>query len=141
VKKEDVKNVEMKPGAQQVPPDPEVDARPTRRRFEASYKQRILAEAAGCAHGELGGLLRREGLHSSHLETWRRQRDRGEIAGLTPRKRGRKPVERNPLQGELESVHRELERTQHRLKQAELIISVQKKVCQMLGQADQGNET
>lgn len=112
--------------------DPEVDAKPIRRRFSAGYKRRILKEADRCDPGGIAVLLRREGLYSSHLTTWRRQRERGEIAGLEPRKRGRKAVPRNPLAAENERLQRENERLQKRLQQAETIIDVQKKLCGML---------
>ncbi|RPH77325.1 MAG: helix-turn-helix domain-containing protein [Nitrospiraceae bacterium] len=78
-------------------------------------------------------LLRREGLYSSHLTTWRHQREQGEIAGLEPRKRGKKPVPRNPLAGEVQRLTRENQGLQKRLKQAETIIDVQKKLCDLLG--------
>src|SRR5574341_229622 len=72
-------------------PNPEVVVKAQRRRFTAEYKHRILQEADACTHpGEIGALLRREGLYSSHLNTWRQQRARGEWQGLTPAKRGRK---------------------------------------------------
>ena len=67
----------------------EVVSRPSRQVFTAEYKRSILEEADACRHGQLGLLMRREGLYSSHLETWRRQRDAGELASLTPKKRGR----------------------------------------------------
>jgi hypothetical protein len=78
-------------------------------------------------------LLRREGLYSSHLETWRQQRERGELEGLEPKKRGRKAAEKNPLQAEVDLLRREKKRLEHRLHQAELIIGVQKKLSQLLG--------
>jgi len=107
--------------------DPEVDAKPIRRRFSAGYKRRILKEADRCdAPGGIAILLRREGLYSSHLTTWRRQREQGEIAGLEPRKRGRKAAPQNPLAAENERLQRENERLQKRLHQAEAIIDVQK---------------
>lgn len=81
-------------------PDPEVQERPQRRRFDAAYKRRVLAEAEA-SPGEVGALLRREGLYSSHLTTWRKQRAAGELAGLAPRKRGRKGKERGALSAEL----------------------------------------
>ena len=77
--------------------------------------------------------MRREGLYSSHLTSWRKQRETGEIAGLEPRKRGQKPVPRNPLAGEVEQLRRETQRLQKRLRQAETIIDVQKKLCDLLG--------
>jgi hypothetical protein len=78
-------------------------------------------------------LLRREGLYSSHLTTWRKLRATGEIAGLEPRKRGKKTVPRNPLAAENERLRRETQRLQKRLQQAETIIDVQKKLCDLLG--------
>ena len=112
-------------------PDPEVVPRASRRQFSAKYKLRILAEADQCSQrGEIGALLRREGLYSSHLTTWRKQRDRGQLEGLTPKKRGRKP---DPQAAELARLQRENERLQARLEQAETIIEVQKKLSQMLG--------
>ena len=107
----------------------EVVTRPTRRKFTADYKRKVLAELDGCEHGGMGALLRREGLYSSHIETWRRQLEEG----LAPKKRGRKPVERNPLQSEVEQLRRQNARLEHRLHQAEIIIAVQKKVSEMLG--------
>ena len=112
-------------------PDPEVVPRAKRRQFSAKYKLRILTEADQCTQrGEIGALLRREGLYSSHLTTWRRQRDRGQLAGLTPEKRGRKP---DPQAAELARLQRENEQLKARLEQAETIIEVQKKLSQMLG--------
>ena len=106
--------------------NPEVDSKAMRRRFSAEYKRRILHEADQGGPGGIAALLRREGLYSSHLTTWRKQRKSGEIAGLTPRKRGKKPVPRNPLAGEMQRMTRENQRLQKRLKQAEIIIDVQK---------------
>jgi transposase-like protein len=112
-------------------PDPEVVVKAQRRRFTAEYKRRILQEAdAWTQHGEIGALLRREGLYSSHLNTWRRQRARGELQGLTPAKRGRKT---DPHAAEIVRLQRETERLQAQLARAELIIDVQKKVSQLLG--------
>ncbi len=112
-------------------PDPEVVPRAKRRQFSAQYKLRILTEADQCTQrGEIGALLRREGLYSSHLTTWRKQRDQGQLQGLTPQKRGRKP---DPQAAELARLQRENAQLRRRLEQAELIIDVQKKVAQMLG--------
>jgi transposase-like protein len=114
-------------------PSPEVAEKPTRRRFTAEYKLRILAEADACSEpGMLGELLRREGLYSSHLSTWRRHRDEGVLAGLTPKRRGRKANPKNPLADENERLRRENQRLKEQLRQAELIIDVQKKVSEML---------
>ena len=113
--------------------DPEVTTKAVRRKFTAAYKRRILREADECIPGGLAALLRREGLYSSHLITWRKQREAGEIAGLEPRKRGKKPIERNLLAGEVERLRREVQRLEKRLRQAETIIEVQKKLCDVLG--------
>ena len=114
--------------------DPEVVESAMRRRFSAEYKLRILQLADSCTEpGSLGVLLRREGLYASNLTTWRRQRDEGALEALSPKKRGPKTVEPNPLTAENEHLKRENERLSKRLRQAELIIDVQKKVSQMLG--------
>ena len=78
-------------------PDPEVSAKPIRRKFSAEYKRRILQEAARCKPGEIGALLRREGPYSSHLANWRRQVEKAETEALSAKKRGRKPQPPNPL--------------------------------------------
>jgi transposase len=113
--------------------NPEVGTKPRRRQFTAAYKRRILQEAEKCEPGEVAALLRREGLYSSHLTTWRKQRVSGEIAGLEPRKRGKRPIPRNPLAAENERLRRENVRLQKRVRQAETIIDVQKKLCDVLG--------
>jgi transposase len=111
-------------------PDPEVSTKAKRRTFTAEYKRRILTEAAGCTMpGEVGALLRREGLYSSHLTVWRRQREAAYLAGLTPKKRGRKKDEEA---AELARLRRENERLRKQLGQAELIIAAQKKLAQAL---------
>jgi transposase-like protein len=116
------------------PPDPEVVEKPYRRRFTAEYKLLILQQADSCKEpGELGALLRREGLYSSNLTVWRRQRDEGMLAALKPKRRGRKPVEPTPEALENERLRKENERLSKRLQQAELIIEVQKKISQVLG--------
>ena len=112
-------------------PDTEVVAKAKRRRYTAEYKLRILRELdSRQGQGETGALLRREGLYSSHLTSWRRQRERDELGGLTPHKRGPKL---DPQVVELAKLKHENERLRERLRQAELIIDVQKKVAQMLG--------
>jgi transposase len=121
------------PSADPPTADPEVDSKATRRHFSAAYKRRILDEADKGGSGAVAGLLRREGLYSSHLTTWRKQRELGEIAGLEPRKRGKKPMLRNPLAGEVNRLTRENQHLQKRLKRAETIIDVQKKLCDLLG--------
>ncbi len=111
-----------------VPPDPEVVAKPTRRRFTAEDTLRILKLADACtAMGSLGALLRAEGLYASNLTTWRRQRTEGVLSALAPLKRGRKASARHPLRAENETLRKENVRLARRLKQAELIIDVQKK--------------
>jgi transposase len=115
-----------------VPPDPEVPERAQRRQFTAAYKLRILAEADGCsASGQIGALLRREGLYSSHLTEWRRHRAQGTLAALTPQRRGR-PA---PAAGVVELAHlrQENERLTRQLAAAEAIIEIQKKVSALLG--------
>jgi transposase-like protein len=120
-------------GTERTAPSPEVLEKPVRRRFAVEYKTQILAEADACSEpGMLGELLRREGLYSSHLTTWRRQREEGALAGLTPKRRGRKAKPRNPLADEVARLQRENQRLKEQLRQAELIIDVQKKVSEML---------
>ena len=117
-----------------VQPNPEVPDKAVRRRFTAEYKRRILTLADACTEtGSLGALLRREGLYASNLNTWRYQRERGVLSALTPKKRGRKESVRDPLVAENEKLRRENERITKRLRQAEIIIDVQKKVSQILG--------
>ena len=116
-------------------PDPEVTEKATRRRFTAEYKADILKRAEACTlgTGELGELLRKEGLYASHVSTWRGQRERGALDALEPKKRGRKAKRRDAVAVENERLRREVERLQHRLQQAEVIIEVQKKVSTLLG--------
>ncbi len=106
------------------------EVRAKRRTFTAAEKLRILREAERCPQGELGALLRREGIYSSHLTTWRRERDRSQLASLTPRKRGPKVDEQAQRLAQLE---RENARWQAKLGKAELIIDAQKKLLQVLG--------
>src|SRR5438067_604037 len=114
---------EMRPAS----PDPEVPERARRRRFTAAYKLRILEEADACsALGQVGSLLRREGLYSSHLVDWRRQRAAGTLAALAPRRRGRPPAFASSA--ELTRLRQENERLTRQLAAAEVIIDVQKKV-------------
>lgn len=111
-------------------PDPAVEATPTRRRFTAEYKLRILREVERAKEGQIGAILRREGLYSSHLVTWRRERDRVAKAGLAARRRGPKARFQDPRVKQLE---RENARLQRKLRQAEIIIEYQKKVSELLG--------
>jgi transposase-like protein len=116
------------------PPNPEVQDKAVRRSFTAEYKLHILTLADACTgSGSLGTLLRREGLYASNLDTWRRQRELGMLTGLSPKKRGRKELVREPLVVENEKLRRENDRLSKRLRQAEIIIDVQKKVSQLLG--------
>ena len=120
------------PGTSSTPPDPEVAERARRRRFTAPYKLRILEEADACCRpGQLGALLRREGLYSSHLVDWRKQRNAGALAALAPRRRGRPPTA--PAVTELARLRRENERLARDLATAETIIEIQKKVSTLLG--------
>ena len=121
--------------AHQLPiPDPEVTAEATRRRYSEQYKLAILKKADACSQpGELGALLRREGLYSSQLATWRRQRAEGTLAALRGKKRGRKGAANAPLVVENKRLAKENQRLARRLKRAELIIDIQKKVSEALG--------
>ena len=116
-----------------VPPT-EVTPRAKRRTFSAKYKLRILEQADACTEpGEIGALLRREGLYSSNLTTWRRQREQGQLQGLTPKKRGPKKAEHDEMAQELAKLRREKARLEDRLEKAETIIEVQKKLYTLLG--------
>ena len=111
-------------------PNPEVVAQSRRRTFNLDYRRRIVAEADGCHEaGQVGALLRREGLYSSHLTTWRRQRERGEWDG----RRGRK-ADQDAQAIETARLRKENERLRRQLSQAELIITAQKKLAQALEQ-------
>jgi transposase len=121
------------PPVPDVRPDPEVTAHRPRRRFTSQYKLDVLRKADACTQpGQLGALLRKEGLYSSHLVTWRRQR----VVGLTPKKRGR-PSTADPrvkqLEREKAGLEAEKRRLERRLHQAETIIAFQKKVAELLG--------
>ena len=114
-------------------PDPEVTDKPKRRRFTVEYKLSLLKKADACTQpGEVGALLRREGVYSSTLSQWRRQREEGTLASLKPKRRGRKVHEVNPLAGRVTELEREVQRLQGKLRQAETIIDVQKKLCEMV---------
>lgn len=108
--------------------EPEVPEKARRRRFEAACKLRIVEEADRLTEpGEVGELLRREGLYSSHWTNWRRQRDEGSLAGLTAKRCGRKAQRKDSLVKELAKLRRENRRLALRLRQAEMIVAVQKK--------------
>lgn len=112
-------------------PDPEVPPRAKRRQFSSEYKKCLLEEADGCTQrGQIGALLRREGLYTSHLDKWRTQRAQGSLAGLAPQQRGRKP---KPEAVENARLRRELARVQLKLQRAETIIAFQKKLADLLG--------
>jgi transposase len=131
-RKQKVKRVEKNGHAKA---DPEVVEKAQRRKFTAEYKVDVLRRADACTPGtgELGALLRKEGLYASHISVWRAQRDRGVLDGLEPKKRGRKATRRDEVADENARLRRDNERLQHRLQQAELIIEVQKKVSALLG--------
>ncbi len=115
-------------------PDPEVPEKPERRQYPAEYKLRILREADQCGEpGEVGALLRREGLYSSLLSSWRRQREEGTLGALGPKKRGRKSKRTDPLAAEVQKLKKENQRLKKRLMQTETIIEVQKKMSEALG--------
>jgi transposase-like protein len=113
-------------------PDPEVLPKAKRRTFSASYKLWVLEEADKCRQqpGKIGALLRREGLYSSHLTTWQRQREAGQMAGLKSQKRGRKA---NEEAAEIKQLRHENQRLSRQLEQANLIIEAQKKLSEILG--------
>lgn len=112
----------------------QVKAKRTRRRFTAEQKLAILKEADACTKpGELGALLRREGLYSSHLVDWRRARAAGELDALTPKKRGRKPNEADARDKKIAELERELGKERARRERAEALVEVQKKVAALLG--------
>lgn len=126
------REVTTRDGQMKSPPNPEVVETAARRKFTVEYKLRILREADRCAPGELGALLRREGLYSAHLAKWRKQRQLAEHEALAPQKRGRKAQETNPLAHRVAQLERDNERLQLRLQQAEAIIEVQKKISTLL---------
>jgi transposase len=115
-------------------PDPEVAPTAKRRRFSGAEKRRILLEADRCTKpGEIGALLRREGIYASMLATWRKQRDQAEQAALAPRKRGPKPNAQLAEARQLKKLQDENARLRSQLERAHTIIDVQKKLCTMLG--------
>jgi len=115
-------------------PNPEVPEKKPRRNFTAAYKLRILQKVDLCTQpGQIGRLLRREGLYSSNLTNWRKARDKGLLKAMSPQKRGRKLKEKNPLTAEVALLQKEKRQLENRLKKAELIIAAQKKISQVLG--------
>lgn len=114
-------------------PDPEVSSKPERRRFTADYKRRIVREADACTlPGEVGALLRREGIYSSHLAEWRRSLRQAEEIAFTAKKRGPK-VKTTPENEELTRLRRENERLKTELRKAEAINEIQKKLAGLFG--------
>jgi transposase-like protein len=128
---------ELRAADQRTAPVQSIPTRPTRRTYTAAYKLEILRQAdAALATGEpgaVGALLRREGLYTSHLANWRAQRETGELAALEPKKRGPAPT-RNPLADEVARLQRENTKLQEKLRKAEIVIDVQKKVAALLGE-------
>lgn len=121
-------------------PDPEVVPMAERRRFTAGEKLRILEEAEACTEpGEIGALVRREGIYSSYLSRWRQARDRGQLTALGSQQRGPRPAADAALVREVARLQRENERLLARLEQAEAIIEVQKKLSQLLGPSREEN--
>ncbi len=115
-------------------PNPEVAAKPRRRRFTAEYRLCILEEAERCTKsGEVGQLLRREGLYSSHLTAWRQARRDGALRGLASKRRGAKPKARNPLEPKVRELESKVARLEKELHQAHTILDVQEKVAGLLG--------
>ena len=128
---------ELRAADQRTAPVQSIPTRPTRRTYTAAYKLEILRQAdAALSTGEpgaVGALLRREGLYTSHLANWRAQRETGELAALEPKKRGPAPT-RNPLADEVARLQRENTKLQEKLRKAEIVIDVQKKVAALLGE-------
>lgn len=122
-------------------PEVEVLEQATRRQYSTSYKLKIVQEADRLSgRGEIGAMLRREGLHWSRLTYWRKLRDAGALSGQKSIKRGPKPIKANPLAGENESLRRENKRLLKKLEKAEMLIDLQKKVAALL-EEDEANET
>lgn len=133
--------MQVVPETSGVIPDSQVPVKATRRRFSAEYKLRILREVDRCkAPGEVGALLRREGLYSSHVSAWRQERERGALRDLSSRKRGRKARPESALEKRVAELERENERLRKRLKQAETIITVQKKVSRLLNETPETDD-
>ena len=122
------------PGQGHPHPDPEVSDKPKRRQFTAEYKLSILEQIDQCINpGEVGALMRREGLFSSTVSGWRRQRERGKLDGLTPKKRGRKAKPKDPRDKIIAEMNKENKQLKLKLAQAETVIDIQKKVAMLLG--------
>jgi transposase-like protein len=122
------------PKPRETRPKVQVAAKPKRRRFPASYKRQILEEADACTKsGELSALLRREALYSSHLHSWRRAREQGELAALTPKKRGPKPKKIDPRDQRIIALEKQLATERARRERAERVVELQKKVAALFG--------
>jgi len=122
-------------------PEVEVNGKAERRRFSAEYKRRILKAAEECREpGELGELLRKEGLYSSHFTSWRAAQKRGELAGLAPKKRGPKAVVKDARDRKIAELEREARKWKARAERAEALVDLQKKVSELLGITLQGSE-
>jgi transposase-like protein len=117
-----------------VPRSSEEVAVPRRRTFTADFKREVLVEVDAASTGEIGAILRRRGLYSSHLTKWRQQRDEGTLAGLAPKKRGRKAHAPNPLAQENATLQRELGKATARAERAERLLELQKKVAELFGE-------
>ncbi len=115
-------------------PNPEVSYRPKRRKFTAAFKLAILRELDGCTDsGSIGAVLRREGLYSGHITTWRRARETGELNALAPKKRGRPRKVKNAHADECTALQKQVVKLQEDLRKAHTIIDVQKKLSSLLG--------
>ena len=131
-------NTPSRPPRSSSDPDPEVPEKARRRTFTATYKLRILEEVDQCTEpGEIGALLRREGLYSSLLSKWREQREAGALAGLEPKKRGRKPRPVDRQARRVAELERENARLRDQLEKARTIIGVQKKLSRLLGNLEE----
>lgn len=118
--------------ATEVKQEVEVTAKAARRKFTAEYKLKVLREADACGQsGEIGALLRREGLYTSHLSYWRKLRSIGELGGLSPKKRGPAPKEKNPLAGKVAALEKENARMKARAERAEALVELQKKMAEI----------
>lgn len=121
----------------QVSPAPELEKR-TRRRFSTEYKLRIVAEADACQHGELGAILRREGLYSNQLQQWRRELEQGGAENLSKSNPGPK-ASKTPEQRRIEQLEKEKAQLKRKLQMTQDCVDLQKKALSMLDQADSGN--
>jgi len=125
--------IEEKQSSSDETPDPQVKQQTVRRAFTSAYKLSILEQADQCqGHGELGELLRREGLYSSHLSTWRRLRREGTLQALKNKQHGPKPTLEPAVRRELEQLRRRNAKLEHELEKAHTIIDVQKKLSSIL---------